>query len=138
MKKIFIQCIKFIGISGIGWIIDFIIYNVLNIFIPYVQVSNMISSLVAVTFVFIVSTRKTFTQNENGINIKLKFAAYIIYQILLIICISFVLAWISEFIKNTFTNTILGTYSAILAKIIVTPVTMVCNFIVMKFLIERF
>ena len=67
MRKLLKQGIAFVGISGIGWIMDFVIFNLLNLRSSYVAVNNMISSLVAVCFVFCVSTRKTFVQKDGGI-----------------------------------------------------------------------
>ena len=52
MRKLLKQGIAFVGISGIGWIMDFVIFNLLNLRSSYVAVNNMISSLVAVCFVF--------------------------------------------------------------------------------------
>ena len=72
MKKVLIEGLKFIGFSGIGWLIDTTIYLILtSIFKLNVDVSNIFSSLVGVTFVFIMSTRKIFVSNSK-INIKVK------------------------------------------------------------------
>ena len=30
MKKLFLQAVKFIGLSGIGWILDFTTYTILG------------------------------------------------------------------------------------------------------------
>ena len=49
-----------------------------------IQLAND-SSLVAVCFVFCVSTRKTFVQKDGGIPLKVKFVIYILYQIILIL-----------------------------------------------------
>lgn len=137
MKKLLKQGIAFVGISGIGWIMDFVIFNLLNLRSSYVAVNNMISSLVAVCFVFCVSTRKTFVQKDGGIPLKVKFVIYILYQIILILLVSQLLALIAAGLYQTFSGSIIGNFSAMAAKIIVTPVTMCLNFLVMKLLIER-
>lgn len=137
MRRLLKQGIAFIGISGVGWIIDFLIFNLLTLKFEYVAVNNMISSLVAVCFVFCVSTRKTFIQKDGGINIKIKFAVYIAYQIILVLLISQLLALINTYLAVALGETIIGDFSAMISKIIVTPVTMILNFCVMKFLIER-
>ena len=131
MRKLLKQGIAFVGISGIGWIMDFVIFNLLNLRSSYVAVNNMISSLVAVCFVFCVSTRKTFVQKDGGIPLKVKFVIYILYQIILILLVSQLLAIIAAGLYQ------IGNFSAMAAKIIVTPVTMCLNFLVMKLLIER-
>lgn len=137
MKKLLKQGIAFVGISGIGWIMDFVIFNLLNLKSSYVSVNNMVSSLVAVCFVFSVSTRKTFTQKDGGIPLKVKFALYILYQIVLILLVSQLLAVIAAGLYQIFNGSIIGSFSAMAAKIIVTPLTMCLNFLVMKLLIER-
>ena len=134
MRKLLKQGIAFVGISGIGWIMDFVIFNLLNLRSSYVAVNNMISSLVAVCFVFCVSTRKTFVQKDGGIPLKV---IYILYQIILILLVSQLLAIIAAGLYQTFSGSIIGNFSAMAAKIIVTPVTMCLNFLVMKLLIER-
>ena len=136
MRKLLKQGIAFVGISGIGWIMDFVIFNLLNLRSSYVAVNNMISSLVAVCFVFCVSTRKTFVQKDGGIPLKVKFVIYILYQIILILLVSQLLAIIAAGLYQTFSGSIIGNFSAMAAKIIVTPVTMCLNFLVMKLLIE--
>ena len=91
MYKVFQQFIKFVGISGIGWILDFIVYNILVYIGLDVITSNIISSLVGVCFVFNFSTRNTFQNREKGKSLQFKFIFYIIYQILLINIISLLL-----------------------------------------------
>lgn len=137
MRKLLKQGIEFIGISGVGWIIDFFLFNLLNLKFSYVAVNNMISSLVAVCFVFSVSTRKTFIQKDGGMNLKLKFVFYIAYQIILILLISQLLAWIDIHLMEFLRDSIMSNFSAMISKIIVTPITMLLNFCVMKYLVER-
>lgn len=137
MKKLLKQGIAFVGISGLGWIMDFVIFNLLNLKSPYVAANNMVSSLVAVCFVFCISTRKTFIQKDGGVPLKVKFVIYILYQIILILLVSQLLALIAAGLYQTFSGSIIGDFSAMTAKIIVTPITMCMNFFVMKLLIER-
>ena len=135
--KLFVQAVQFIGISGVGWLIDFAIFNFLHLSVENVAVCNWISSLVAISFVFAVSTRRTFVQKNGGINLKLKFMIYVFYQLLLILAMSALLSVINAKLQTVFSEPDLAKYSAMIAKIAVTPITMVLNFIVMKFLIER-
>lgn len=136
MKKILVEAIKFVGISGVGWIIDICIYLTLTYIIKCnVFLANVTSSLVGVTFVFIVSTRKIF-KNNSKINLKIKYIIYVIYQILLIITASKIMLIISDALKETNINIILN-YINIIVKIIITPFTLLINYIVMKYLIEK-
>lgn len=135
--NIIIQFFKFLGISGIGWLMDFTAFNLLHLAIENVMVCNMISSLLGVTFVFIASTRKTFIQKEDGIKLKYKFIIYVIYQILLILVMSKILSVINSLLLNFLAETSFEKFSAMASKILVTPITMTLNFIVMKLLIEK-
>lgn len=132
--KLLKQALKFIGVSGIGWIIDFIIYNIfLSLFKINVDIANMISSLCGVTFVFIVSTRKIFINNNN---IKIKYIIYIAYQIVLILTASHIMLLIKEYLFNYNIN-LINKYINIIVKLIITPFTMLINFVVTKYLIEK-
>ena len=137
MKSLVNQIVKFIGISGIGWILDFFVFNCLTFVVEKVSIANMISSLVGVSFVFCVSTKNTFKQREGGFPIKWKFFFYIIYQIILIILISYLLEFLKVGLENFLMKTVLVKFVAVMAKILVTPITMSLNFVVMKFLIEK-
>lgn len=128
MKK----AIKFTFVSGIGFIIDFIIYNILTlIFHINVGISNMISSLVGVTFVFFTSTKHIFENNTSNIKLKYKYLIYVVYQIVLILIASRVII----IFKNFFINSnimLVAKYAKILAKIFITPFTLTINYFVMK------
>ena len=89
-----------------------------------------------VTFVFIFATRKVF-QNNSKISLKWKYAIYILYQIILIFFISKLLNGINIAIVNNVSIDIIVRFSSILAKILVTPITMSLNFFVMKGVIEK-
>lgn len=80
MKKLFLQVLKFIGFSGIGWILDFSVYTGLGFFSSNLDLNNRISSWVGVTFVFIFATRKVF-KNNSRISLKWKYFIYILYQV---------------------------------------------------------
>ena len=136
MKELFKQVIKFVGLSGIGWILDFSVYVVLGLITDNFMLNNILSSWVGVTFVFIFSTRKVF-QNNSKISLGLKYLVYIVYQCVLIFVVSKVLEEIAAFIvMNVEISTIIS-LAPIIAKIIITPITMVLNFFIMKGLIEK-
>ena len=126
----------FVGLSGIGWILDFLTYTILGFISSNVVVNNIISSWIGVTFVFVFATRKVF-QNQSQISLKWKYLIYLGYQVLLILLISKLLGQVNEFILVHNTIRIIGRFSTIISKILVTPITMVLNFIVMKSVIER-
>ena len=71
LKLLLIQFIKFLFVSGTGWIIDFGLYSILTgIFKLQILYSNILSSIPAITFVFIISTKKIFKENKEGFSIN--------------------------------------------------------------------
>lgn len=136
MIKILKQAFSFFGISGAGWILDFIIYNILSgIFKINVDTSNFISSLIGVTFVFFISTRKLFI-NKSKINTKVKYIIYIVYQLILIFIASRIMVILKAYLSEVNLKLIVNNIS-IVVKIIITPFTMIINYIFMKKLIEK-
>lgn len=130
------QALQFVGLSGIGWILDFCTYTVLGFISSNLVLNNILSSWVGVTFVFIFATRKVF-ENNSKMSLKWKYAIYILYQFVLIFFISKLLGGVNEAICDLIQIGIVLRFSAIIAKILVTPITMVLNFFVMKGVIEK-
>ena len=138
LKKILRQFIKFLFLSGIGWLIDFILYLIFsNIFDFRIIYSNILSSIPAVTFVFFVSTRKVFIKNKRGLTLKEKYLIYFLYQVILIITISLLGQYLYLLILKNIAIKIKLKILKLIIKILITPITMLINFIVMKFLIEK-
>ena len=135
-KKLFSQFIKFLFVSGIGWLIDFSLYAILTIeFNLKIFYANIFSSIPAISYVFLISTKKIFTKSQkNTLTIVQKYIIYFIYQLLLIFFISIVA-------QNLYI--LLGKYNLnfklmkIIIKILITPVTMTINFFVIKYLAEK-
>ena len=138
LKKILKQFINFLFLSGIGWLIDFTLYllfsNIFNLKIIY---SNILSSIPAVTFVFFVSTRKIFSKNNSRISLKEKYLIYFLYQLILIVLISIWAQYLYLLSLKNISMNIELKFLKIIIKILITPITMLINFIVMKFLIEK-
>ena len=135
MKKFFNQFIKFLFVSGTGWLIDFSLYFIFTNILKYeVFYSNILSSIPAITFVFIVSVKKIFKKKENGISIRKKYIIYFLYQMLLIFLISLLGQSLYLIIVE---NNMEARIIKIIIKIIITPITMIINFFVMKFLTEK-
>lgn len=133
---ILLQGVKFIGISGIGWILDFLVFSLLRLVSDNVVLNNIIGSWVGITFVFIFSTRKLFS-NTGRISLWIKYLIYIFYQCLLIFLISLLVGEINAWITNNVSIEIINKFSFAVSKVLVTPITMILNFIVMKTIIER-
>ena len=136
LKKLIIQAVKFVGISGIGWLIDFSVFTILGLFGIPSQICNIISSLCGVTFVFFLSTRKTFEVSLKRFTLRQKYIMYVLFEIAVIIVASKYVGILDGAFAGTGIE-VLVRFSAIAAKICVTPFTMVVNFIFMKFLTEK-
>lgn len=139
MRKILKQAFNFFVISGIGWIIDMLIYVILVKLNLNLIIANIISAGLAASYVYFVSTRKIF-ENSGRHSLKFKYFIYILYQFILIVISSYVISLIAKGLSIVFIYyhlNFLLTNVKIISKIVNTPVTMLINFIVMKNLIEK-
>ena len=137
-RLLFNQVIGFVAISGAGWIIDFSVYTVLTLVGVPAGIANFLSALPAITFVFFLATRKTFRRNPGGISLVWKYVIYVLYQLVLLTGVSFLNQALFDLLRNTFAQgTLLYQYCALLTKVMITPITVFCNFIVLKRLAER-
>ena len=136
LRQLLRQAIRFVGLSGIGWLMDFTVYTLLSLRMENLALVHVFSSLVGASFVFLFSTRFVF-RDSHRIPLGLKYAIYIVYQLLLIFLISKLLAWIAAGIALYAPWALLRKLAAVLSKIIVTPITMTVNFLVMKAVIEK-
>lgn len=137
--KLLKQLFLFFISSGIGFIIDFTVYYTLvkdlDLSVLY---ANMISAFPAITFVFIISNTSIFNVEKTTIKEKLKkYVLYCCYQAILLAVVSY----FGNYIYLNYTGFMKEYLSEVQIKLvikcIITPITMVCNFIVMKILIER-
>lgn len=136
LKNLILQAVKFIGLSGIGWILDFGVYAVLVSVSSKLMLNNIISSWAGVTFVFVFATRNVF-KNKSRIPLKWKYVIYILYQMILILVISKALNAVDMIIMNNTNNEMILKLSPAISKILITPVTMILNFGVMKGVMEK-
>lgn len=114
--------LRFAIVSGLGWLIDFVIFTLLTMANIPVWMANVIGATTAVLFVFFASVRKVFQYKGHYIYGKLM--SYIAYQIVAILCASFLI----DFITHQFS------LYPLLAKVIVTPLTFYANFQFMSYL----
>lgn len=136
LRNLLRQAIRFVGLSGIGWLLDFTVYTVLSFLLEDLALVNMFSSLVGASFVFLFSTRFVF-RNSHRIPLWMKYTVYIAYQLLLIWLISLLLAQVNVLLLKFLGGTFLAAFCPTLSKIFVTPITMCLNFFVSKLVIEK-
>lgn len=138
LNNLFLQFIKFTGVSGFGWLLDFSTYSLLGIISSNYFLNNFISCLIGASFVFIVSPHLVF-KNQGKIPNIIKYLIYIIYQFLLICLLSYLIVIINDFMINLMSQYLSSiiTFSYICSKIIVTPFALICNFTVLKIIFEK-
>ena len=136
MRALFTQALRFFGLSGIGWLLDFSVYSILGLFSDNLTLNNMISSWTGVSFVFIAASGRVF-ENRGRLSLRWKYLLYLAYQCVLIYFISHLLNRINGALIAGTDFWLIQKFSNLIAKCLITPVTMTLNFLVMKKLIER-
>jgi len=136
MNNLLKQVLGFLGFSGIGWILDFITYTSLAFVGLDLFFCNIMGAVLGVTFVFIFSTRYLFKNTENC-PLWIKYLVYIIYEIILICLVSKLLVSVDTFIISNLHFAFVKEFSVIFSKMLITPITMVMNFLAMKTLVEK-
>lgn len=134
------QILKFVFFSGSGFLIDFGVYYYLTSYLAFpVMYANMVSAIPAITWVFVLSTRKVFLRSKNSkVPIVFKYCFYLLYQLILLSIVSY----FAQFLYDNLHAYVIGIpiiyqYFQLVCKCMITPVTIVCNFLVMKNIIER-
>ncbi|MCL1972631.1 MAG: hypothetical protein FWG57_06555 [Endomicrobia bacterium] len=102
--------------------------------------ANAAGSTVGILFVFFTSLYKIF--ENNGKLIVVKLAVYIVYSIFLILIISFLVQYLSDNavfnnISKYFIAWLMQVHVALVAKIVLTPLSLILNFFVVKNIIEK-
>jgi hypothetical protein len=119
-------------VSGMGWLFDLLAYSSLILFFKAdTSLSNFISSYIGITFVWFYSLKlifkkEHFSQFAIWIYWSYQFFSILLYSYLLhfvfIALISFDIVYINE---------------KLFAKLLVTPLNLVTNFIFMSFLMRK-
>ncbi len=144
----FIKLSTFTILSGIGWCIDFGVFNFLISQSMSYFASNLISATVAVTFVFITAHRWIFRNHVGGLWSVI--GKYVLWNIVAIFAASFLLKQIATGLEGVDLSGALDLVRAITgisasiqtlisnaAKFLITPFTMYANFVAMGYIIER-
>jgi len=120
-------------IAGIGWLLDLLCFALLVKLstVPPV-LANMISSYVGVTFVWFASLRAVF--KVGGLRNQLYLILYWGYQFLSISLYSWLIQYVAKALFDAEMWGLALSSMLLIAKIAVTPVNLVTNFIFMKYL----
>ncbi|WP_455541850.1 GtrA family protein [Intestinibacter sp.] len=132
------RAIKFILVSGIGWVIDFGIYIILTRYLAWnVLYSNFCSAIPSITFVFIVSTKNIFKNKKTKMSLPTKYIIYFIYQMILISVVSCIGQQLYDVFINIIGIQFILLHLKIFIKIMITPITLIMNFLFMNVLVEK-
>ncbi len=138
-KQLLRQFLQFLSVSGIGFLIDFAGYYLLTAYagVP-IAYANMVSAIPAITWVFLFSTRRIFQKSTGRLPVWGKYIVYLLYQAVLLACVSYLAQFLyGLFYPWTEGLPLLRQYLQLLCKCLITPITMTCNFVVMKLLTEK-
>ena len=123
----------FVLISGVGWLLDMISYAALSHFVGMAPAyANFISSLVGVTYVWIIALNRLFDRREYGKSIYLP--VYWGYQGASILAYSALISIVAASAINSRISEIFGIPFGLVAKIIITAPNLLTNFIFMTIL----
>jgi putative flippase GtrA len=123
----------FVLISGVGWLLDMASYAGLSQFFTLpLSFANFISSMVGVTYVWIVALNRLFDRREYGRSIYLPI--YWGYQGISILAYSALISIVAASAFNLKIEKLFEVPSALVAKIVITAPNLITNFIFMSFL----
>ncbi len=131
-----LQFLRFAMISGVGWILDVCSYYLLyKYFFMSPAWANVISSFLAITFVWFTSVSRVF--GFSGVGKVAGVFYYWIYQSISILLYSFILLFVYHQMVDQSVFTVLKIHAEIGAKVFVTPFNLATNFIFMKYLMSH-
>ncbi len=140
IRKRWVQGILFVAVSGIGWLLDVTVFMTLSGPFGWQPVTaNMVSGSCGSLFVFIISLTGVFQRNRGAILPKV--VVLLTFNLAVIVASSFLLGLISAGLEAGLRDLGWALPQAdirLAAKIVVTPATLFLNFLVVRFLIERF
>ena len=134
------QALLFVALSGTGWLLDTTVLLLLAGPGGWpVIAANMVSGSCGSLFVFMASSRGVFRRNDGSMPQKV--GALLLFNAAVILASSVVLGLIADGLADGVTR--LGWSVApgmvrLAGKVLVTPVTLALNFIIVRFLLERF
>lgn len=126
----------FVAISGAGWLLDVSVLMTLSGPAGWGLVpANVVSGSCGVLFVFAVSSKTIFQRNSGSVMQKV--AVLLAFNLLVILASSFALAAIARAMAHLGMD-IPQAALRLAAKVLVTPLTLLLNYVVVRFLVERF
>ncbi|WKZ85930.1 GtrA family protein [Ralstonia pickettii] len=126
------QFMRFAGVSGACWILDFAILLALTGWVGIGPLlGNIVSSTIAAATAFLITAHVVFNRNNGLMHRKLAF--YLVYNG----CMILVASWVMKELVTWLVAMLTRGEAIVAAKIAITPVVMLCNFAVSKTATER-
>lgn len=124
---------SFLIVSGVGWILDLVSYTALTqaFSLPAAH-GNFISSMIGITYVWIVALKRVF--NRRGAGKYIFLPIYWGYQTLSILAYSVLISFVVVESKDFRLDQAVMIPVAVLAKLLVTPANLLTNFMFMAVL----
>lgn len=127
MKKLFWQIVKFGGVGGLCFVIDFaVLWLFHDIFSVDVLISTAIAFTVSVIVNYILSIRYVFTVSEKNSDTR-NFILFVVFSVIGLV--------LTELLMHLGVNVLVWNY--MLVKIGATAIVMVFNFITRKIFLEK-
>ncbi len=134
------QALLFVALSGTGWLLDTTVFMLLSGPGGWpVVAANMVSGSCGTLFVFLASSRGVFSRNEGSMAQKI--GALLLFNAAVILASSVVLGLIAAGLADGAAGlgwAVPPPALRLAAKVLVTPVTLALNFVIVRFLLERF
>lgn len=125
--------IGFLFVSGMGWFSDILAYFVAtHVFLVSAFSANFLSSFIGVTLVWFLSIKSLFKVTSESRRYFL--ILYWSWQGVSIYLYSKIIQGADDFLTQYFVSEILVLHSSIVAKIVVTPINLLSNFLFMRWL----
>lgn len=125
--------VSFLLVSGIGWILDLVSYTALTqTFNLPAAYGNFISSMIGITYVWIVALKRVF--NRGGADKYIFFPIYWGYQALSILAYSILISFVVVESIDFRLDQAVMLPAVVLAKLLVTPANLLTNFLFMAVL----
>ncbi|NJL07121.1 MAG: hypothetical protein HC900_01845 [Methylacidiphilales bacterium] len=126
--------LRFVGLSGLGWIIDTSVYMLLVSGAGLrVFVAGMIGGLCGASFAFLTSSRLVFSNRRDGLGRRL--LVYLLYTVVQIIIAAALIDMLAVALQAAVTHfgiAVPWPAIAFLAKCIITPFLLAMNYVVAR------
>lgn len=125
--------IGFVLISGMGWLSDILVYFVAtHLFLASSFSANFLSSFIGVTLVWFLSMKSLF--NVTSSSRRYFLFLYWAWQAISIFWYSRIIQELEGYLSRYYMSGFLFSYYSMIAKIVITPINLLTNFLFIRWL----